>query len=64
MSSNIIDYRSLDSWDLQMPSFSEYGLTNTTEGIKLEGSVTRFNFKTQHGQKKPFEIIQSKLDLP
>ena len=50
MSSNIINDWSLDSRDLKVPSFSKNCLTNTTEGIELEGSVTRFNFKTKHRQ--------------
>ena len=52
MSSNIINDWSLDSRDLKVPSFSKNCLTNTTEGIELESSVTRFNFKNKKGSDR------------
>ena len=45
MSTHVVDDRSLEVRDLEVPSFTDDGVADTMEFVELESTVTRLDYK-------------------
>ena len=51
---DVVDYRSLKGRKLEVPSFPEDLIANSTEAVELESAVTRFDYQNVRSETSPY----------